>query len=108
MSETVVVSGDEVARLRAVVGDTELTDADLAAILVTMGSFDAAAAEVWGRKAASFASLVDVSESGSSRKLSDLHRNALAMQKMFTDRVAATAAPVASSSRARTRAIVRD
>lgn len=37
----------------------------------------------WESKAATFSTLTDVSESGSSRKLSDLHKNALTMAKHF-------------------------
>lgn len=42
------------------------------------------AAEIWTEKAARYAELVSVSESGSSRQLSDLHDNALTMAKHFT------------------------
>jgi len=45
----------------------------------------ASAGHVWTVKASTYASLVDVSESGSSRKLSDLHRNALVMAGMFEE-----------------------
>ena len=48
-------------------------------------STQALAREIWLEKAASFASLVSVSESGSSRQMSDLHKNALAMAKGFAD-----------------------
>ena len=37
------------------------------------------AREIWLEKAAKYASLVNVSESGSSRAMSDLHKNAIAM-----------------------------
>lgn len=43
------------------------------------------AADIWREKAASYAALVNVSESGSSRSLSDLHKNALAMAKALGD-----------------------
>lgn len=39
------------------------------------------ATEIWREKAAAYAALVNVSESGTSRSLSDLHKNALAMAK---------------------------
>lgn len=41
------------------------------------------AADIWREKAANYAALVNVSESGSSRALSDLHKNALEMAKHF-------------------------
>lgn len=43
------------------------------------------AADIWREKAASYAGLVSVSESGSSRQMSDLHKNAIAMAKAFGD-----------------------
>jgi hypothetical protein len=43
------------------------------------------AADIWIVKAGSFSSAVDVSESGSSRKLSSLMTNALAMAKYYRD-----------------------
>lgn len=65
----------------------------------------ATAADIWTSKASSFSMLVDVSENGSSRKMSDIHKNALAMARQFRsesiDLIAATA------GRPRTRAIVR-
>jgi hypothetical protein len=45
-----------------------------------------AAASVWDQKAAMLAGMVDVSESGSSRKNSDLFKNANAMQTRFAAR----------------------
>lgn len=55
------------------------TDAVLSDRLDAAASPYALAAEIWREKAATYASLVNVSESGSSRNLSDLHKNALAM-----------------------------
>lgn len=65
----------------------------------------AAAAEVWGIKAANYAGLVDVTEAGSSRKMSDLSKNALAMQRNYSEQ--SLASVVIVSGRPRTRAIVR-
>lgn len=42
-----------------------------------------AASEVWSQKASKLADLVDVSESGSSRKLGDLYKQALAMAEHY-------------------------
>ena len=65
-----------------------------------------AAANIWGSKAGEYATLVDVSENGSSRKLSEIHKNALSMQRVFIDRsIMENGSP--STSRPRTRAIVR-
>jgi hypothetical protein len=43
------------------------------------------ARDFWIQRSASTATMVDMSESGSSRKLSDINKNALAMAKMFRD-----------------------
>lgn len=53
----------------------------------------AAAAEIWGVKASAYAALVDVSESGSSRRMSSLHQNALEREAYYRgrSRVASTA-----------------
>lgn len=67
-----------------------------------------AVAQEWRYTAAGYARLVDVTESGSSRKMSDLHKNALTMVAQFTN-LAGDVAIVESAPRgARTRAIVRE
>ena len=66
---------------------------------------NAVAAQVWMLKASSAASLVDVSESGSSRKLSTLYTQALEMQKFYAN--GGTAVEAAGRARSRTRAIAR-
>jgi len=75
---------DEVAMLRRMTDiahdDTLYTDAVLAGIIDASASIEAAAAQVWTEKAASFAGSVDMSESGSSRSLSQLHKHALEMR----------------------------
>lgn len=54
----------------------------------------------WEGMAATFSTLTDVSESGSSRKLSDLHKNALTMAKHFgTDPAAAVVLKPGKGSR---------
>lgn len=60
------------------------TDAVLGERLDGSGSPYALAAEIWREKAASYAGLVNVSESGSSRNLGDLQRQALAMAAELT------------------------
>lgn len=47
------------------------------------GDTDAVAKTVWEGKAASVAHLVDISEGGSSRKMSDMYKNFLAIAKTF-------------------------
>lgn len=60
-------------------------DASIGVRLDAALSSQALAKEIWLEKAAKYASLVNVSESGSSRSMSDLHKNALAMAKGFGD-----------------------
>jgi hypothetical protein len=77
---------EEVAELRLLVDvasvDPPYTDEYLAMLIDTYG-MDTAAATVWRQKAASYSSLVDMSESGSSRKLSQLREAALDMAAGF-------------------------
>ncbi len=72
----------EIARLRRVTdlaaNDAVYTDELLSALIDELG-FEATAASIWKEKAASFAGLVDTTESGSSRSLSQLYKNALEM-----------------------------
>lgn len=75
----------------------------LAGIIDGAASLNAAAAEVWRRKAALAADLVDVTEGTSSRKLGNLHKNALEMADMYDNLVAEALV----SNAPRTRAIVR-
>jgi hypothetical protein len=48
-------------------------------LLTSAGSVTAAAAQLWGMKAAKYAALVDTSEAGASRKMSQLASQAQAM-----------------------------
>lgn len=74
---------DEILSLRRMVDETcvdgEWDDEALSAIIDGTDSLNAAASKVWYLKAGKAARLVDVSESGSSRKLSDISKNAREM-----------------------------
>lgn len=63
--------------------DATYPDDLLSALIDNLKSVPAAAAVIWREKAAATSGLVDVSESGSSRKLSDVSKNALEMAKGF-------------------------
>jgi len=112
MATVVVISEAEVLALRTLVGSTSLSNERLSEILATTLDNDGspniqrAASVVWHTKASEYADLVDTSESGSTRKLSDLHKNALTMARHY-DTLAAGVAPVATAGRSRTRAIRR-
>jgi hypothetical protein len=73
----------------------------------SLGGVEAAAAEVWDQKASKFSELVDVSEAGASRKLSDLYKNAVAQADRFRARAVAGGGVVDTSGRAKTHKIVR-
>lgn len=45
--------------------------------------YNGTAAQIWEEKAGYFSALVDTSESGSSRKMSDLYKNSIAMAKLY-------------------------
>jgi hypothetical protein len=77
-----VATDDQIAELRlftAEYDESSYTDEALGLILDASSSTKVAASTVWTQKAAKYAALVNVSESGSSRNLSDLHQNALRM-----------------------------
>lgn len=80
---------DEIAALRLLINEPDdtngWTDEKLGLVIDGASSINDAARSVWVSKASTYVTLVDVSESGSSRKLSDLHKNALAMAKYYSD-----------------------
>ena len=52
-------------------------------VLIDADGIAGASAAIWREKAAKYAGLVNVSESGASHSYSDLHKNALAMAKAY-------------------------
>lgn len=58
---------------------------DAIGLLVDALDVAGASASIWLQKAAKFASLVNVTEAGSTHNFSDLHKNALAMAKTYTE-----------------------
>lgn len=114
---TVVVEDEDVNRVRLDVNATveEFSDQDIAEyIAATLGEdgrfdLDKAKAAIWSTKAGRYSALVNVSESGSSRNLGDLAKNALAMSKFWEGKVSTTETTevVVETSRPRTRRIVR-
>lgn len=88
----------DVERLRTMVAEPDdtlpFTDAALQKYIDDAGAdLNLAAANVWTAKAASAADLVDVSEGGSSRKLGDLHEQALAMASHYSSQVSGGTGP---------------
>lgn len=103
-----IVGAQEILFVRSYVSDSEelIDDEELVLLLQEGTSPEDVASKLWTRRAAETAELVDVTENSSSRKLSDIHKNALNMAKHYRDRsdqllvTPTTFAP-------RTRAIVR-
>lgn len=101
-----------IASLRLLIAEPDnvepYTDAALGAFLDETDNEYAAAYEVWVQKAASAAGLVDVTEGGSSRKMGDLHEQALSMAETFRQRaVSATQPPDGSGAGVRIKRLTR-
>jgi len=69
---------EEISFVRANIGQTDLTDAQIGA-LVDASDPQGAIATIWESKAASYADMVDTSEAGASLSLSNLSKQAMAM-----------------------------
>lgn len=84
---------------------TEETFSDvLLSALIDAEGVDGASATVWERKAGAAAKLVNTSEGGASRSLSDISKAATGMAQMYRSKVAAAAT---QGGHPRTRAIIR-
>lgn len=89
---------EAVASLRRMVdepGTETYTDETLSALLDASASAESAAASIWREKAAKASTLVNVSESGSSRSLQQIYQNAEAMAKFYGS---ASSTPVVDTS----------
>lgn len=87
---------DEIAALRLLVAEpTEefYTEAELGARLDAAASASQLARDIWIEKAARYASIVDISEGGSSRSAGSMYANAMKMVELF-DRLIVSATPV--------------
>lgn len=88
-----MATADEIAELRRMIGEPENVspwdDAAIAALIDASSSMNVAAMKSWEQKAATYAGMVDVQESGSSRRLSQLQEQALRMvayyRKLITE-----------------------
>lgn len=94
-----VVTPEQITRLRRLVGDklsdagddsdTFWKDSELEDILnEANGSMNLAAYKGWQEKAAEYARLIDISESGADRRLSQRHVNATRMVEIFRKNIA--------------------
>jgi hypothetical protein len=99
----------EVASLRANTGqsDTDVyEDPELAAIIDTAGSVEAASAVVWRQLASHYAKLTDTQEAGASHKYSLLYDRAMEQADFWEGR-ALNGAPIAKRGAPRTITITR-
>lgn len=82
---------DQIAALRLLIAQPDdaepYTDAALSVRLDGDSDINLTAYKVWTEKAAAAADLVDTSEGGSSRKMGDLHEQALNMARMFQGQI---------------------
>lgn len=88
-----MASDEAVADVRRKIGDTTepyAYDAQLLSDLIDAanGDTDQVAADIWDEKAVQYSTMVDISEAGSSRKNSDLFKNAQSMSSMYRARAA--------------------
>lgn len=99
----------DIARLRLMLGPNVLDDLTLGQVIDASASTDPLewAALAWEATAGRYHALVDISESGSSRKMSDLHKNALAMATSYRKRITEAAVVEVSSGVSTTRKITR-
>lgn len=96
----------QVRRNTGEVGSTTYSDADLDIYIdAAGGDLDAASANIWEEKSSSYAEMVDIAEAGSSRKNSDLFKNA--EDKAAFYRAKANAGALEPGTYSTTRAIVR-
>jgi hypothetical protein len=99
---------DEILALRrmtALGADTTVYDDVVLNDMIDELGINAAAAAVWSEKASALSTLVDVSESGSSRNMSQAYKGALAMAQHYAGQ---DSTPEDNSLAATTRPIVRE
>lgn len=82
-----MASLEDIATLRELINEPDdsngWTDERLGGLLDSGLTLNGAAGRAWVLKAGQYSTLVDVAESGSSRKLGDMHKNALAMAARY-------------------------
>lgn len=88
---------DEIAAFRLQIAEPDgaepYTDSQLSARLDADGDTALTAYKIWMEKAAAAAELVDVTEGGSSRKMGDIHEQALAMAKVYQGQITSPTEP---------------
>lgn len=95
-----MADAEAIAALRRMVdepGTETYTDEALSALLDAATSAESVAAGIWQEKAAKASTLVNVSESGSSRSMQQIFANAQAMAKYFSEKATAPEEPVVAT-----------
>lgn len=99
----------DIEQLKALLGAAlqGLTDDQVGALIdASDGDLNKIAADRWGAYASSTATLVTTSESGSSRSLGDIHKNALSLAAYYRS-LSKASNPAEIAGRSRTRPIER-
>ena len=100
-----MASPADLKKLKRIAPQGDFTDAEIQALIDDKG-INGAAVELWAANVSATASLVDITESGSSRKNSQAHDKAKEMLELYTN-LAADELVVASGPVARTRVMRR-
>jgi hypothetical protein len=92
-----MASADELGSLRratdTLTTDPVYTDGLVSSLIDSLG-VNGTAAVIWREKAAKYASMVNTTEAGSSRSMSDLYTHAVEMASMYTRLAASEETPV--------------
>jgi hypothetical protein len=92
-----MASADELGALRratdTTTADPVYTDGLVGPLIDSLG-VNGAAAVIWREKAAKYASMVNTTEAGSSRSMSDLYTHAMEMAAMYTRLAAEEEIPI--------------
>lgn len=105
-----MATADQINTVRTYTNEPERADYSddlIGGLIDSLGSVEAAAAEVWDRKAARFSELVNVSEAGASRSLGDLFKNANAQADRYRARIPGSDTATGSDRRAKVHRIIR-
>jgi len=100
-----MASQTELVKLKRIAPVGEYTDAELSTLIDVKG-MNGAAADLWAAEASATASLVDITESGSSRKNSQAHATAKEMLELYSN-LYATEQVATTASTARSRVMTR-
>jgi hypothetical protein len=105
-----MATADQIDQVRQNTNETDeaspWTDGAIDALIDSLGSVDLASGAIWRRKVAEYAELVDTSEAGASRKLSDLYDRAV-KQAAYWEGQPSVPSTETSVGRAKVKAIVR-